>query len=422
MEKHINLITKELKENNMKKFILFVSLLCMGIVFAQSDLETTQKFKSQSQQIDEAVKNAQSNDDLDAAQRKLDQLQKDFQSHKTLLDKSLYPDDFNKVIAKLGNAIELRRGDFIQISELKTEVAGLQDQITELNTYNTDLIRKIRILDRAAKRDAKSIDSLKTLVKSLRASLRERDNLVYGIVDSLLSEFVNNPAIMTDQGVQGVIAKIDQKNMFGNVRQTVTDNIKFLEVTVLTPEDYNEIKEQQKKFSSTWRKIGPKIADVYLKKQDRSAEIAQINNLFAEWNYRIDKKIWNSVNTLFRSKNIKIQNFDQGMEFTYKITSFIDDEIKNSKIKDREEILKTYQTFTDSVWFGPFQEEWITLLLDNKLMTEAQKDTIESRIAKWKETVDPDAIPKWIYFVIGGVIILAFAFLFFQNKKSKSVE
>lgn len=398
--------------------VILTLLIIYSITFAQSDFETTQKFKAGLHQIDQLIKNAQSNDDLDAAQSKLDNLKNEFSQHKSLLDKSLYPDDFNKSIDKFANAIELRRGDFIQISELTTEVAGLKDQVSELNQYNTDLIRKIRTLERSSKKDARTIDSLKTLVKSLKASLRERDDLVFTMVDSLLAEFNNNPSNFEGDN-SGNVANLDRKNVFHNIKNTVADNIKFLDVTVLTPDDFEEMKDQQQRFSKLWRQVGPKLVNIYMKKQDRTKEVEQINSYFREWNYRIDKQIWTSVNKLFKEKNLNLQNFDQGIGFTNNIVSFIEDEIKSVKLREREEVVNTYKLFADTLWYEKIKSDWMPLLLDNKLLSEAQKDTIESRIEKWKDTIDPDATPTWIYFAIGGVALIAIIFVIFQNRKAK---
>lgn len=403
------------------KLILSV-LLFFTFTLAQSDFEITQNFKNELKKVENGIKDAKSNQDLDNLETLLDAIKNDFSTHKALLDKALYPVDFIGSINKLYNSIEVRRGDFIQISELSSEIGVLKDHISELNEQNTDLIRKIRTLERSQKHDAKTIDSLKTLVKTLRASLRERDDLVFSMVDSLLADIANNPADYENADNATGIAKLDKKNIFANIKNTISDNIKFLEVTVLTPDDFSEIKEQQNRFSKLWKQVGNKVVNIYAKKKDRTEEANQINSYFREWNYRIDKNVWGSINKLFKDKNVNLRGFDQGLSFTTNVTLFIEDEIKSVKLRDREEVVNTYKLFADTLWYDQIKANWVPMLIDNNLLTEAQKDTIESKIEKWKVTIDPDATPTWIYFVIAGVVIIAFAFIFFQNKKSKKTE
>ena len=50
-------------------------------------------------------------------------------------------------------------------------------------------------------------------------------------------------------------------------------------------------------------------------------------------------------------------------------------------------------------------------------MTEANKDSIEARVAKWKATVAPPSGFNWIYFVLGAVIIALLVALFARSKK-----
>ncbi len=112
----------------MNRKILFYSTLLFLLfsysVLAQSDYETVQNFKTKAMAIDDSIKNATTLEDLQSAGDKIDQLRSDYLDKKDLLDKSLYPLDFNKTFENLRMAYDLRKGDFTKIDVLQTQVSS----------------------------------------------------------------------------------------------------------------------------------------------------------------------------------------------------------------------------------------------------------------------------------------------------------
>ena len=385
---------------------------------AQSDKEKTDKFKNNVQKIEEAIKNAKDVSECKGLEAQVEKLRTDYQGDKALLDKSLYPDDFNASIEKLTTALTLRKGDFTQIHELKTEVVGLKDQVTDLNKKNYDLIGEIRVLNLRVNKSEKANDSLKTLVAQLRASLKERDKLVMGMVDSLLTEFTKNPSGLSETEQQGMVTAIKNKNMFFNIQRTINDNIKFMEVAQLKADDISEMKKQQTKFSKLWRQMGPKLAEVYLKKKESAAQIDQINSLFSSWNMLINNQMWGNVDKAFKEKNVKVLPFDNGQQFTDNVKSYIQDQIKNLPTLGKDQSLKEFKLLSDTVWFNNVKKEWVPVLIENGLLTEAQKDTIESNLAQWKTQVEPPFSFTWIYVALGALlVVIVFVFVIMSKKK-----
>ncbi len=80
--------------------------------------------------------------------------------------------------------------------------------------------------------------------------------------------------------------------------------------------------------------------------------------------------------------------------------------------------LITYKNFADSAWYGNVKPEWVSNLIDYKMLTEAQKDTIEWRISEWKEKVSP-AKMDYLYILL-AVIAIVIIFIFFLRKYSGS--
>ncbi|KAF0151371.1 MAG: hypothetical protein FD143_2039 [Ignavibacteria bacterium] len=400
--------------------VLFVFALS-GALKAQSDYEKTQNFKARYQQLETAIKNAASLDECNTISENIAKLKSDFLSDKNLLDNSLYPENFESSFAKIELAVETRKGDFAQITELTTEVGNLKDKISTISQENQGLIAQIRTLQIRSAKDAQTIASLQQLVAQLKANIQQRDELVRGIVDSLLAEFVQMPSGFNETERQNIYTKIDAGNLFYNIERTIADNVQYMKVTELTPDDLGEMKMQYQDFNKVWRQIGPKLAEVYLTRKDKTAQIANIDAMFADWNFRVNDEMWGQVSKLFREKKISMLQFRSGEQFVASVTSFIGDELKNFGVKSSSESENIYYAFTDSVYFKIVEPVWIPILIENNMMTDANKDTIDSHIAKWKEKAVPSSSLNWVYIASGAVIILL-VFAYFLKGRKKPVS
>lgn len=393
-----------------------------GLNFAQSDFEIKQSFLNKYKQIEVSIEYANNTDDCAGIAGQIDKLKNEFSSHSVMLDNALYPDDFAAMFAKLNKKLAIREADVTQIGELKVQVTELNDQLLKLNQENSELIYQVQSLKRNATRNAKTIDSLKYLVKRLSAKLKERDELVMSMVDSLFQQITVIPASVNDYESNGVFKKIASTNFFENIKRSVADNMKFMRVTILTADDLNEIRGQQKEMSERWQQVGPSLAKVYLQSKQQATEVNQINNLFNEWKQQIDDQVWERVYNIFEKKNIHLLQFKSGEEFTNSISSFVQDEIKNYGVKGKDESDKTYALFVDSLWFKEVEPKWLPYLLNDKMITEANKDSLDSRIKEWKEKVSPSQFPLWVIYVVVGIIMVTVLSIVIFRKPVKIEE
>jgi len=391
----------------MKKlYLLLMFVFVTGLNYAQSDFEIKQNFMNKYKQIEISIEYADDEAKCNAIVGQIEKLKEEFAPHSSLLDNALYPEDFNSAFAKLNKKLSIRQTDVSQIGDLKVQVTELNDQLLKLNQENSELMYQVQSLKRSATRNAKTIDSLKYLVKRLSAKLKERDELVMSMVDSLFQQITVIPASVNDYESNGIFKKIASTNFFENIKRSVSDNMKFMRVTILTSDDLNEIRGQQEEMSARWQKVGPSLAKVYLQSKQQATEVNQINNLFDEWKQQIDDQVWERVYNIFEKKNIHLLQFKSGEEFTNSISSFVQDEIKNYGVKGKDESDKTYALFVDSVWFKEVEPEWIPYLLNDKMITEANKDSLDNRIREWKEKVSPSEFPLWIIYVVVGIIMV----------------
>lgn len=398
-------------------YLTLILLLFTSIqILAQSDREMFDSFKERYNNLASGIKSATSLDDLNNLTTEVENLKRDFSAKKEILDPSLYPENYNSSFEKLFSAIELRQGDFTSIDVLKTEVTTLKSEIDLLDKRNNELINQITVLESQRKKDASTVAKLEKLVSDLRTTILKRDELVFSIVDSLTPKLAGDVSTMTQQDKDQVYSQVEKNNILAIVKKSLRDNSRFLEVTSLKADDLENVKRQEQNFVTMWRKVGPKLVDVYANQKDKTAELKDIDNLFGIWSNRIRREAWESINEEFSLNNINLPAFNNGEEFTNVITQFISDEIKNYGVKSKEESEQVYSVFADSVWFSKITSEWMPYLIENKLLSTQQKDGIEKKIAEWKSTVSPQNL-TWLYAVIGLAIVFIVILVIILRKK-----
>ena len=406
-------------KKNIQIFFFFIMLIFTSIhLFAQSDYEMVQSFKERFQTIQNAIKTAVSLDDLNTLSDEIENLRRDFSAKKDILDKSLYPENYNSSFEILFSAIELRKGDFTEIDVLKTEVTNLKSEVDLLNQRNSELINQITRLEAQRRKDAADIEKLEQLAADLRLTLMKRDELILSIVDSLTPKLAGNISTMTQKDKEQIYSQVERNNLLASVKKSLRDNSRFLEVTSLKTKDLEDVKKQQQNFVNMWKKVGPKLVDVYANKSDKTAELTDIDNLFSIWSNRIKREAWESINEEFSLNNINLPAANNGEEFTNVIIQFIDDEMKNYGVKNKKDSEQIFSDFTDKVWFGVISSEWMPYLLENNLLSVKQKAMIEKKIADWKSVVSPKDY-KLIYMLAGlGIVLIALLIFFLLRKKS----
>jgi len=400
---------------------LVVLLICSFTIpiIAQSDYEIAQEFKQKYKKLEESINSANNMKDLNSVVADIDRFRKDYADKKDLLDKSLYPDDFDRIFEKLDMAFVIRNQDFTTIDVLQTENIELKDQITFLNNRNTELINKIQEYEYVNKKNAKKIAELEQLVSNLRASLKRRDKLILSIVDSLMPQLSPDRTTLTSEEQNQVYIEAEKSNVIGNVKKSLLDNIQFIKVTALEPSDLTEIKKQQKEFSNFWQYEGIKLVDVYSEKKQKANEIKAIDSLFTLWYWTLDYEAWINIRSEYAFNEIYLLEFTNGDEFTNVLASFIDEEIKNIGVKSLEESEKTYSLFVDSTWFKVIHPRWIPFLIENELLSRENKNRIESKISDWKGRLTPSSF-DWIYVIVALIAVAGVAVMY--RKRSSRLQ
>jgi hypothetical protein len=384
---------KKMKNKLITYLIIIQFIVGVNLLFAQSDYEKVQDFKKRVNQVEQQIKNAGSLDDLTNIESNINKLRSDFISNEELLNKSLYPNNFDRTIKNLRESYGLRQNDFREIKGLQTEVTGLKVEVDTLNRRNVELTQKFKDMERQI---TEQIENLERTVAWLNESLRKRDQVVMSMIDSLLPTSFRDGEELSPQEQQQLLSEVEQNNVLNHIKRAVNDNLRFLNATKLNPDDIEELRYRQQNFSRIWASVGPTIAELYADKGKDTAELQEIDEAITRWDNEINREVWESIRNEFAKNNIRLQSFSSGSEFTAVVTNFINDEIRNYEAVGSDQNEATYNRFVDSTWNNEMESEWIPFLMKNNLLSERDKDSIDIMIASWKDNVHPGTF-NWLY-------------------------
>jgi len=226
---------------------------------------------------------------------------------------------------------------------------------------------------------------------------------------------------MTDIEKQSIYGKLERRNVFTGIRKSIEDNLKFLQSTNLTPNDYAEIARQNNRFTSQWKGVSPKLADLYLSSKKKKDEVARIDSLLTVWSKEVDRSNWISLNTLLNRNGIILKPFSNGDEFTSHFTEYIDTLVKNTNQEPEDIRAKRFNTFNDAIWKSNLKPIWLPVLVESGKLTVDQKNKIEKAVDSWHSAVTPTSpIVYAVIIILILTIILGLAMRF--RKKPTAQE
>lgn len=408
---------------------LFAFAAPAGALDAQvrSDYQIQQDFEAEYRSILEAIRVARTVVECVEIDSRLIDLELNYREHAAMLERALYPDGYDGSLTKARSQLDATKeklnvieDQYVQILQLETRVRTLAIEVDSLSLLNSSLLGELATLRAQRVTDKRAIDSLSALVIRLRAGMRERDRMIFAMVDSLFLQYDKDVSAMTDAERQGIAARIERRNVFTSVRKSIDDNVRFLENTSLTGPDFREISKEQQDFQSKWSGLGPKLAGLYITSKSRRAEeIAVIDTMLTVWDQKLDTAIWRGLNQAFAEKDINLPPFSSGEQFLLSLNGYLDAEIRlASEGRDGSKYVR-FETFADSLWAGTIVPNWLPVMLERSLLTAEQVEAIQEKIEDWRSHVSPPSMLT--YFIVGFfiVVVLGVLYVLFRKKKPK---
>jgi cell division protein FtsB len=422
----------------MKTIISLFSLLVLSslILVAQqkSDYATVQLFQTTAQSISKNVDKANSVQECAELNASVDALEKEFAADKTLLNKAIYPEGYDRTIEHLRGKLLVRQKDLgfiesqvIRIKELETTVRGLSDQIQKLNMQNEKLLADIQMLTQNVQKltgdlfnASTPLDSLHNMIVKLRQGLQDRDALIFALTDSLFLQYDKNVSDMKDVEKQGLLGKIERHDVIGNVKHSIMDNVAFLETTQLKGSDLVTLVRQQKRFQSQWTGIAPKLTSIYVSGKAKKYEVSAVDSMLAVWGDKVDDAMWRSLNTLFKEKGFFVKEFKNGEEFSANFMTFLAEQIQNPNEETNDTRFKLFTNFHENLWLTDLNATWLPALTELNKISDTQRKEIEVKVEKWRSIVSPGA--SWLIYVLVllGVLLIPILAIRLFPKASKT--
>jgi len=393
----------------------------------KSDFELIQSFKQKLSDVNKLIERASTVQECVDITSRIDDLEKEYADNVALLDKALYPDGYKGKIALVRTQLRMSQDklgiietQYLRINELEAQVKSLSGKVDSLTGENANLLQQVQKMGVEANNAAAGmastrglIDSLNKVISKLRNNIQERDQMIFALVDSLFMQYDKSVTSMKDVEKQSLAGRLERRSVFGNMKKSIQDNLAFLQTTQLSSKDLVEMINEQKKFASQWKAFGAKLQGLYEPGKKGANDVKEVQTLLDEWGQKADASFWHGLNLAFKEHGLAVKGFASGNEFKTNLLNFIDTEIKDAGAGKKDESMKAYQSFYDSVWVTQLKPAWIPLLVDSGRISDSDRQEIETQVASWGSAVGPSRI--WLYVLI-IVVVLVVAFFMFRKK------
>ncbi len=401
------------------KHLIHICLLLLfsAQIFAQSDYRITQEFKSRHRSFEIAIEYAKTTGELNKIKKEIIDFKSEFRGNKELLNRALYPNNFESSFTILDKKIAYTNKKLIKIAALKTRVSKAESDYAKVSTELTKLTKEVNSLRNSNSKlmtdlrafklgyggSKGSIDSLRNLVSKLTLGISKRDTLIKEIMDNIFMTAKHKIESLDDAENKSLKAKIQGTSLIDNIRNLVSDNIEFLDASILTPEDLRNLNNEYYDFVNRWSHFSPKLFDIYSTDDKNKNKLSEIDTLISNWHSSLNTSAWRSVNDVFSSHNIELPNFSTGDEFEKVVLDFIDNEINNSKTTGEVKKDQKFIFFNDHSWNEIIKPDLLPLLLGNNQITQVQINSVENKLLEWQDAVSGSKS----YFIYAIILLLA---------------
>lgn len=412
-------------------FILGFFLYFSASQFAQSDFRITQEFKSRQRSFEIAIEYAKSIDELEKIKKEIALFRDEFNGKKELLNRALYPNNFESSFETLTKKIGFTNKKLTEISTLKTrvevistdfekvssELKKMSGEYFTLRKTNTRLMTELRAFQSGYGGSKSSIDSLNNLVKQLKVGISRRDTLIKEILDNIFATAEHKIESLNDTERKSLKTQIQGTSLIDNINNLINDNIEFLDASLFTSDDLVLLKDEYIQFDQRWKHFGPKLFDIYSNDTLNQVKLNNIDTLLYKWENSLSKSIWKSVKEVFTNNNISLDNFETGDEFENVLLNYINNEIKETESKAELEKNQNYVFFAERAWSEIFKPKWMPILISSKLLTIEQIGNIEDKLVEWKGT-SGGSKSYFIYAIILFLAIIIVISIILINKRN----
>lgn len=370
----------------------------------QSDIK--RDFETRFVLLTKNLNSAESEETLTKLLKDVAAFEAEFKPHQEFLNKAVFPDGYDGLIDRLNKSKELAEKK-IRAAQLEKEIASLTDQVQSLKEENASLRSQLT-------KAQSELATLKKTIATLQDEIQKRDEAVFALVDSLFVKYDTEQISGTDMKKLSVLEK---KNVVASIKRSVGDNILFLSSASFSPQQIPQLLNEQRRFESSWKGVGPKLSRAYLPTSVQAKEVSEINGLITNWRTMTDGVFWKGLNEVFAAEKLTITPFASGEEMYANILKFIDDEISNTAGKSAAERTLVFEAFAYKTWGSKLKPSWIPVMMRHGLFTEEQMNAIDARTKEWSASMKPIEDSTLSYILIGALVVAVLAGIYLGTRK-----
>ncbi|MFV1885509.1 MAG: hypothetical protein ACMZ7B_13550 [Balneola sp.] len=405
----------------IKFIIIALSLISVGAFAQESDHEIKTNFEEKYVSIEQGLNTASSVLEIDNLKIEVDSLIQKYSDHSKLLDNALYPRTFAgqiDAIQKEANSAEQRlliiENQNERLAQLNKEVSVYRSEITFLNS-RADSLRK------AIAASMESEERLAALVKRYRENLERRDELVMGVVDSLMITYSGMSTgklnEISEQIESGRIS--NSNNPLEMIENIIEENIEYAASTsrALSVEDHLRMYAVQNHFEDAWNQIGNRLVSAYGGNK-QSEWNARIDEKIRDWRMTTSQKMWKSMDQYLEFSNVDLGAFDNNYSFFIALDSFV----KEARKKSEDAIISS-ESYDDYLrfqefWSDKIKNEWSSLIQEADVLTVAQISSIDDQLSGWEYESRPIHPFLIVLLVLTAISLIGFSLAMFKTKKA----
>lgn len=394
----------------MRQSIILLASVCLFIAGmnaqerSQSDIK--RDFETRFVLLTKNLNSADSEETLKKLLADVTAFETEFKPHQEFLNKAVFPDGYDGLIDRLHKSKELAEKK-IRASELEKEIASLNDQVQSLKEENASL--RSQLIKAQAE-----LATLKKTIAILQDEIQKRDEAVFALVDSLFVKYDTDQISGTDMKKLSVLEK---KNVVASIKRSVNDNILFLSSASFSPQQIPQLLNEQRRFESSWKGVGQKLAKAYVPSSQQGKEVSEIARLITNWRTLTDGVFWKGVNEVFAAEKLPITPFANGEEMYANILKFIDEESKNTAKRSSAEQSQIFEAFAYKTWGSKLKPSWIPVMMKHGLFSEQQLTEIDAQTKAWAAGMKPIEDSTLSYILIGALIAAILAGIYLGTRK-----
>ena len=389
---------------------------------SRSDYQIVQSFNKEYKTLSDGITSASTVDGINSILSQINSFDSEYSSHKDLLDKVLSPETYEQKMQELKSRAQATANHLTTIQEQSQKLAQLNQQVANYAGQLKTLSERSQSLQKEMIRSKGNESNLARLVREYRKSLKERDNFILSVIDSLMITYknLNLPSL---KGLEAARAKAltDSKgNALKLIESIANENTKFIDShPTLTADEYLRMYAVQAQFSDMWNTVGDKLLNIYSNAKDRAQEKATIEQSLSAWHSKVSDYTFKSIASTFKEKGINLSEFNDSNSFYSSLRNYLDNAIKRSRQHAGDAEYKEFQNFSD-LWNNVVKVKWADNLVQGKILTYENIATIDQSLTTWGQLAQPKSYAMFIYLGIALIIIIILGVMLYKAKSTET--